>query len=121
MSGMDKTLFNMRFTSKQLQRESAKAANKAKAEDKKVVEAIKKGDNEMVKILCGNAIREKNQATNFMRLASRIDAVAGRCVVRALVAPREGTGSRRRGRERACVCATGARAHARARAAAARE
>lgn len=82
-SGMDKTLFNMRFTSKQLQRESKKAELKAKAEDKKVVEALKKGDHEMVKILCGNAIREKNQATNFMRLASRIDAVAGRCVRRA--------------------------------------
>ena len=31
-------------------------------------------------IHASNAIREKNQSINFLRLSSRIEAVAGRCV-----------------------------------------
>lgn len=64
----------------QLQRESQKAEKKSKEEGKKVLAAMQKGDMEIVKIHAGNAIRERTQAVNFMRLSSRIDAVAGRWV-----------------------------------------
>jgi charged multivesicular body protein 1 len=41
-------------------------------------QAIEKGDMETAKIYANNAIREKNQALNFLRLSSRIDAVSQR-------------------------------------------
>ena len=43
-AAMEKTLFNMKMTSKQLQRESKKSEKKSKEEEKKVLGAIKKGD-----------------------------------------------------------------------------
>ena len=39
---------------------------------------MKKGNDEMAKVYAADAIRAKNEAINFLRLASRIDAVAGR-------------------------------------------
>ena len=44
----------------------------------KLKQAIAKGNIEGGRIYAENAIREKNQALNFLRLASRIDAVASR-------------------------------------------
>jgi hypothetical protein len=43
-----------------------------------VLECMKKGNDEMAKIYAADAIRAKNEALNFLRLSSRIDAVAGR-------------------------------------------
>ena len=40
--------------------------------------AISKGNLEGARIYAQNAIREKNQSLKFLRLASRIDAVASR-------------------------------------------
>ena len=51
---------------------------KQKACEKKVAEALQKGNMEIVRINAANAVREKNQATNFTLLSSRMDAVAGR-------------------------------------------
>jgi len=87
-SGLDKTLFNMRFTAKQLERESKKAEAKQKAEEKKSMECAKLGKREIAYVHMANAIREEKQAANFVRLASRIDAVAGRCVAGGAAAPR---------------------------------
>jgi division protein CdvB (Snf7/Vps24/ESCRT-III family) len=42
------------------------------------VKAIEKGNVEGARIYAQNAIREKNQALNLLRLSSRIDAVAAR-------------------------------------------
>lgn len=42
------------------------------------LKAIEKGNVEGARIYAQNAIREKNQALNYLRLASRIDAVASR-------------------------------------------
>lgn len=75
---MEETLFNMKFTSKQLQRESKKCEKRQKESEKKAIDAMKKGNREMAQIAASNAIREKNQALNFLRLGSRIDAVAAR-------------------------------------------
>jgi len=75
---MEDHLFNLRFTAKSLQRESAKAEKAALAERKKCKVAMEKGNMEGARIYAENAIREKNNALNFLRLASRIDAVASR-------------------------------------------
>jgi charged multivesicular body protein 1 len=39
---------------------------------------LEKGDKESARVYASNAIREKNQALNYLRLASRIDGVASR-------------------------------------------
>lgn len=75
---MNNTLFNLKFTSKQLQRQSKKCEKSHKSAKKKVEKAIKQGNIEGAKIYAANAIREKNQALNYLRLSSRIDAVAAR-------------------------------------------
>eukprot|EP00441_Pelagodinium_beii_P004389 CAMPEP_0197689812 /NCGR_PEP_ID=MMETSP1338-20131121/107424_1 /TAXON_ID=43686 ORGANISM="Pelagodinium beii, Strain RCC1491" /NCGR_SAMPLE_ID=MMETSP1338 /ASSEMBLY_ACC=CAM_ASM_000754 /LENGTH=224 /DNA_ID=CAMNT_0043272195 /DNA_START=204 /DNA_END=875 /DNA_ORIENTATION=- len=75
---MDNVLFNLKFTSKGLVRSSKKCEKNEKAQRKKVEKAIRKGNKEGARIYASNAIREKNQALNYLRLASRIDAVAAR-------------------------------------------
>jgi charged multivesicular body protein 1 len=71
-------LFQLRFTSKQLQRQAKKSEKDEKAEKLKLKKAIEKGNHEGAKIYAQNAIRCKSQALNFLRLSSRIDAVASR-------------------------------------------
>lgn len=41
-------------------------------------QAIKQGNHEGAKIYASNAIRKKNESLNFLRMASRIDAVSSR-------------------------------------------
>ncbi|KAG5176289.1 Snf7-domain-containing protein [Tribonema minus] len=75
---LETELINLKLTAKQMQRSSTKC-NKAEAAAKaKVKVAIQKGNMEGAKIAAQNAIREKNQSLNYLRLASRIDAVAAR-------------------------------------------
>lgn len=77
-------LFEIRFTAKQLTRESQKA-EKREAEHKiKLREAMKKGEMERAKICAENALREKQQALSLLKLSSRMEAVAQR-VNQALV------------------------------------
>ncbi|KAH0630956.1 hypothetical protein JD844_004364 [Phrynosoma platyrhinos] len=40
--------------------------------------AIQKGNTEVARIHAENAIRQKNQAINFLRMSARVDAVAAR-------------------------------------------
>lgn len=68
----------MQFASRQLQNESKRCETKQKAEEKKVVEALQKGQTEVARIYASNAVREKTQSINFLKLASRMDAVCGR-------------------------------------------
>ncbi|KAL6061601.1 Charged multivesicular body protein 1a [Balamuthia mandrillaris] len=75
---MEAQLFNLRFTSKQLQRQSRKCEKNEKQNKLRLKKAIEKGNMDGAKIYAENAIREKNQALNYLRLASRIDAVAAR-------------------------------------------
>lgn len=75
---MEEELINLRLTSKQMIRSSKKSEKNAKAAEGKLKEAIKKGNIEGARIQGQNAIREKNQALNYLRLSSRIDAVASR-------------------------------------------
>ncbi|XP_032475820.1 charged multivesicular body protein 1b-2-like isoform X2 [Phocoena sinus] len=43
-----------------------------------VYQAIQKGNTEVVRIHAENAIRQKNQTINFLRMSARVDAVAAR-------------------------------------------
>jgi len=75
---MENQLFNLKFTAKQLSRMSKKAEKEEKAEKAKVKKAIEKGNMEGARIYAQNAIRQKNQSMNYLRLSSRVDAVASR-------------------------------------------
>jgi charged multivesicular body protein 1 len=71
-------IFNLKFTAKQLQRSAVKCEKDEKAERLKVKKAIEKGNIEGAKIYAQNAIRKKNEALNYLKLASRLDAVVSR-------------------------------------------
>ncbi|EDO41077.1 predicted protein, partial [Nematostella vectensis] len=77
-SQMEKHLFNLKFAAKNLERNAKKCEKEEKAEKLKLKKAIQKGNMEGAKIHGENAIRQKNQSLNFMRMSSRIDAVAQR-------------------------------------------
>ncbi|KAK9808977.1 hypothetical protein WJX72_007338 [[Myrmecia] bisecta] len=79
--GGDKLLdqiFNLKFTSKQLVRQSKKSEKEEKMEKLKVKKAIEKGNIDGAKIYAQNAIRKKNEQLNYLRLGSRLDAVVSR-------------------------------------------
>ncbi|KAI9358636.1 putative DID2-class E vacuolar-protein sorting and endocytosis factor [Zopfochytrium polystomum] len=78
MSGLEKHLFQLKFTAKQLERSAKKAAKDETAEKAKVKKAIQQGNLDVAKVYASNAIRKKHESLNFLRLASRVDAVASR-------------------------------------------
>lgn len=81
MGGGDKLLdqiFNLKFTSKQLSKQAVKCAKEEKSERNKVKKAIEKGNMDGARIYAQNAIRKKNEELNYLRLASRLDAVVSR-------------------------------------------
>ena len=71
-------MFNLKFTVKEFERNSKKCEKEEKAERAKLKKAIQKGNMEVAKIHAENAIRQKNQSLNHLRMAARIDAVASR-------------------------------------------
>ncbi|KAL7487435.1 hypothetical protein ACHAW6_015353 [Cyclotella cf. meneghiniana] len=75
---LEEELINLRMTSKSMQRSAKKCEKNEKAAVDKLKKAIKQGNPEGARIYAQDAIREKNQALNCLRLASRIDAVASR-------------------------------------------
>ncbi|KAK6580218.1 hypothetical protein PZA11_007240 [Diplocarpon coronariae] len=116
MSGLEKALFNLKFTAKQLNRQATKASKDEKTEKDKLKkvssppplavppresrpcltvgnsrQAIQQGHNDIAKIYAQNAIRKQNERLNLLRLGSRIDAVASR--VQTAVTMRQVTGS----------------------------
>ncbi|KOS15432.1 vacuolar assembly protein did2 [Malassezia pachydermatis] len=87
MSGLEKSLFQLKFTAKSLQRQANKASRDEvteKAKLKKVrhlssyLQALAQGNTEGARIYAANSIRKKNESLNLLRLSSRIDAVASR-------------------------------------------
>uniref|UniRef100_A0AAY5KS64 Charged multivesicular body protein 1B n=1 Tax=Esox lucius TaxID=8010 RepID=A0AAY5KS64_ESOLU len=64
-----KHLFNLKFAAKELQRSSKKCDKEEKAEKAKVKKAIQKGNVEVARIHAENAIRQKNQSVNFLRMS----------------------------------------------------
>eukprot|EP00123_Amoebidium_parasiticum_P006484 comp17423_c0_seq1/m.16808 comp17423_c0_seq1/g.16808 ORF comp17423_c0_seq1/g.16808 comp17423_c0_seq1/m.16808 type:complete len:201 (-) comp17423_c0_seq1:138-740(-) len=78
MKQMENALFNLKLSAKQMQRMSVQAEKQEKLEKQKVKQAIAKGNNEGARIHAENAIRQKNQAQNYLRMSSRLDGVASR-------------------------------------------
>ena len=72
---MDDTLFQLRFTTKQLERLASKAEKDQKKEQNKVKKAIGQKNIEGARIYAENAIRKKNESLNYLRMAARIDGV----------------------------------------------
>jgi len=66
------------MTSKTMGRESKKAEKNEALQKKKLQKAIAEGNLDVAKLYAQNAIREKNSALQYLRLQSRIDAVASR-------------------------------------------
>ncbi|XP_054721714.1 charged multivesicular body protein 1a-like [Uloborus diversus] len=78
MPDMQDMLFQLRFSSKQLERLSKRAEKDEKIQRNKIKKAIQQGNMEGAKIYAENAIRKKNEALNYLRMASKIDAVSSK-------------------------------------------
>ncbi|KAJ7360525.1 Charged multivesicular body protein 1A [Desmophyllum pertusum] len=78
MPSIEDTLFQLKFTTKQLERFSKKCEKEEKAQQAKVKKALQQKNIEGAKIYAENAIRKKNEGLNFLRLASRVDAVSSK-------------------------------------------
>lgn len=90
-SSMEKHLFNLKFAVKELERNSKKCEKEEKLEKAKAKKAIQKGNMDVARIHAENAIRQKNQAVNYLRMSARVDAVASR--VQSALTTRKVTGS----------------------------
>lgn len=75
---LEDELFNLKFASKQLQKESKKAEKEMMKEKEKVKKAMQSGRNDIAQIHASNAIMQKNQSLSFLKMSSRIDAVSGK-------------------------------------------
>jgi charged multivesicular body protein 1 len=71
-------LITFKLTSKQFVRDSKKCDKNQFLQKEKLKKAIADGNMEGARIYAQNVIREKNQSLNFLRMGSRIDAVASR-------------------------------------------
>ncbi|KAG0166329.1 Vacuolar-sorting protein SNF7 [Apophysomyces sp. BC1034] len=78
MSGLEKNLFQLKFTAKQLSQQSKRCQKDEVKEKAKLKKAIQDGNIEGARIYAANAIRKKNESLNLLRLSSRIDAVSSR-------------------------------------------
>lgn len=75
---LEDEMVNLRIVSKQMQRSAKKCEKNEKASMDKLKKAIQQGNHEGARIYGQDAIREKNQALNHLRMASRIDACSSR-------------------------------------------
>ncbi|XP_034541385.1 charged multivesicular body protein 1a [Notolabrus celidotus] len=75
---MDEMIFNLRFTSKQLERLAKKAEKESEKEQAKVKKALQQKNVDVARIYAENAIRKKNEGLNWLRMASRVDAVSSK-------------------------------------------
>lgn len=71
-------LFNLKFAVKDLERQSKKCEKQEKQEKAKAKKAIAAGNVDVARIHAENAIRQKNQKVNYLRMSARVDAVASR-------------------------------------------
>ena len=75
---LEDELINLKIVSKQMARSSKKCEKNEKAAIEKLKKAIQQGNHEGARIYGQDAIREKNQALNHLKMASRLDACASR-------------------------------------------
>jgi len=91
MSNLEKTLFQLKFTAKTLNRQAKKAQKDENSEKSRLKKALQQGNTDGARIYASNAIRKKSESLNLLRLTSRIDAVASR--VETAVTMRQVTGN----------------------------
>ncbi|KAI9633165.1 Snf7 family [Dioszegia hungarica] len=91
MSALEKSLFQLKFTAKTLQRQAKKANKDETVEKNKLKSALEKGNTDIAKIHAANCIRKKTEGLNLLRLASRLDAVSSR--LESAITMRQVTGS----------------------------
>uniref|UniRef100_A0A915I3I8 Chromatin-modifying protein 1a n=1 Tax=Romanomermis culicivorax TaxID=13658 RepID=A0A915I3I8_ROMCU len=75
---MENCLFELKFTTKQLERLAKKSEKDMNGQKAKVKKALTQGNVEGARIYAENTIRKKNEALNYLRFASKVDAVAAR-------------------------------------------
>mmetsp|Transcript_10534 Transcript_10534/g.13966 ORF Transcript_10534/g.13966 Transcript_10534/m.13966 type:complete len:203 (-) Transcript_10534:214-822(-) len=75
---LEENLIELRMVSKQMARSSKKCEKNEKAALQKLKKAIEQGNHEGARIYGQDAIREKNQALNHLRMASRLDGCCSR-------------------------------------------
>ncbi|XP_030160677.1 charged multivesicular body protein 1b-2-like, partial [Lynx canadensis] len=75
---LSKHLFNLKFAAKELNRNAKKCGKEGKTEKTKIKKAIQRGNIEVARIHAEDAILQRNQAINFLRMSARVDAVAAR-------------------------------------------
>lgn len=75
---MDDMLFQLRFSCKQLERLSKKAEKDERLQKAKIKKALQQGNVEGARIYAENAIRKKNESINYLRMASKVDAVSSK-------------------------------------------
>jgi len=75
---LDNHLFNLKFASKQLLRDSKRCEKEEKAEKAKLKKAIEKGNTDVARIHAENAVRKRQESLNLLRTSARVDAVASR-------------------------------------------
>ncbi|KAM7541209.1 hypothetical protein Aperf_G00000026000 [Anoplocephala perfoliata] len=75
---LEDQLFDLKFTSKQLLNFSKRCEKEEKQAKAQLKKAILAGNMDSSRIYAENAIRKKNEGLNYMRMSSRIDAVAAR-------------------------------------------
>ncbi|KAI8081697.1 uncharacterized protein BX664DRAFT_388642 [Halteromyces radiatus] len=78
MGGLENQLFQLKFTSKQLQKQSKKCQKDETLEKTKLKKALQDGHPEAARIYAENCIRKKNEALSLLRLSSRVDGVASK-------------------------------------------
>merc|ERR1711879_189244 len=71
-------IFQLNLTSKQLQREAKKAEKNQDKQKALVTKYLRENKAYFAKQYAENAIRAKNEGLNYLRLASRLDAVTSR-------------------------------------------
>lgn len=89
-AGLENTLFQLKFTSKQLNKQAQKAAKEEKQETNKLKKALNESE-EIARLYASNAVRKRNERLQLLKLASRVDSVASR--VQTAVTMRQVSGS----------------------------
>ncbi|XP_063726128.1 charged multivesicular body protein 1b-like [Symsagittifera roscoffensis] len=78
MPKLDDLAINLKMLTKTLEREAKRSKQSQTQQRSKLKKAIEQNNMEGAKIYAENAIRNKNEELNYLKLASRIDAVAAR-------------------------------------------
>jgi len=73
-----KAQIELKMASKSMARESKKATAEEKKQKDLVAKYIKQGNEPSARIAAENSIRAHSQAYNYLKMSSRVDAVAGR-------------------------------------------